>query len=373
MHIRTWKKHLLWIIPLLIIDFFVFKALLGGRSEPIQDEPQAIDIAPDILQEKEEKRPSVWVFLTYPTDQTHLDQTNNISVYQPTASGRAQSALYGSVRTVKRGKRFQSSFHEGIDIAALTRDRRNRPQDSIYAIAEGNVVYINKIGGNSNYGKYVIIEHPDEMGSVYSLYAHLADIDNAISRGSSVKPKDHLGTMGNTSSSGIPMIRGHLHLETGLMLNERFDQWFKKKKLKPWHSRYHGWNFIGINPLRLYDMRTTNNDFSFQDVLNQIPVAYTCLVKTKKLPDYFKRYPSLWTGATFDGQTMVLSCSENGLILNGRNATQDEQAQLKSKKNKILTVDDDVLGRNGAHLITKRSGTWELGRSGIRWLEIILF
>ncbi len=106
--------------------------------------------------------PAIWDRVVYPTDQKELLDWQKPGVYQPTASGKVGSALYGSVRTAKKRGRLLSSFHEGLDIASLHRDRYSRPLDQVYAVAEGEVAYINKIAGNSSYGRYVVITHDDQ-------------------------------------------------------------------------------------------------------------------------------------------------------------------------------------------------------------------
>ena len=69
--------------------------------------------------------------MVYPTDQKDLLDWQKPGVYQPTSSGKIESALFGSVRTTKQGGRLLSSFHEGLDIASLKRDRRSRPLEDV--------------------------------------------------------------------------------------------------------------------------------------------------------------------------------------------------------------------------------------------------
>ena len=47
-------------------------------------------------------------------------------------------ARYGSTRTVKRGSRFVASFHEGVDIAPVERDRRGIATDPV--VAQGEMI-----------------------------------------------------------------------------------------------------------------------------------------------------------------------------------------------------------------------------------------
>src|SRR5258708_8000610 len=51
-------------------------------------------------------------------------------------------------------------FHEGIDIRPLRRDARGEPLDEVHAIADGKVLHTNPVPRYSNYGNYIVIEHP---------------------------------------------------------------------------------------------------------------------------------------------------------------------------------------------------------------------
>lgn len=316
----------------------------------------------------------LWEKLAFPTDQQKLLDQGATGVFQPTAAGSVESALFGSVRTAQKGKRLQSSFHEGVDIAALQRDRHGRPLDKVYAIAPGKITYFSKTAGNSNYGRYVVIAHTDQMGDVYSIYAHLTQVDPRLVVGQSVEPGTILGVMGNSSSSAIPIARAHLHLELGLMLNSRFAAWFRSQKLKPDHGNYHGWNVLAVDPIAFFRQQRTNPQLSFEDYLATIKPAFDVLLASKRLPDFFQRYEGLWSGAEFNGKAIVVSCSENGVPLQGRNASDEESQSLNGKRQaKVLRVDEKVLGRNGYHLIARRGSSWELAENGKRWLTLLLY
>ena len=302
---------------------------------------------------------SPWKYFVFPTVQTRLLEGMTDNIFQPTASGNPDSGLYGSVRTVKNGKGLMSSFHEGIDIAATQRDRRGRPMDVVHAVADGVVGYVNRIGGNSNYGIYVVLLHNDPVGEVYTLYAHLAEVPKTLRAGQNVSAGETIGLMGNTSSAGIPMSRAHLHFEIGLINNQRFASWHRAHKLKPDHGNFHGRNFLGVDPLKFIASRQQNPDLDFRSHLAALPPAFEMVVAAPKQPDFFHRYPSLWSGPEFDGSPIVFSCSENGLPLGGRRSTVAEQQALGKQKCVVLKADEAVLGRNGCHLITK----------DFRWLE----
>ncbi len=195
-----WKKHLCWIVPLLLLDGIflgVYLHWLKTRQAPAAGEME-LDPQPPATPASQLRA------LAFPIPQTRLLDPDAADVFQPTASGRPQSALYGSTRTGRRGKYLRATFHEGIDLAACRRDRRNRPLDEIFAVADGQAAYINRIAGNSNYGKYVVLTHADPVGKIYTLYAHLAAIAPGLRAGRPVQAGQTIGRMGNTSSSPFP-------------------------------------------------------------------------------------------------------------------------------------------------------------------------
>lgn len=307
-----------------------------------------------------------------PTERTVLDPAIP-GTFQPTAAGTLESALYGSVRTVKIGAHLYPSFHEGIDIAPLQRSGRGVPLDAVRAVAAGRVGYINSTPGNSNYGNYVVLLHQDPLGTVYTLYAHLAVISPDVRVGQTVKPGTILGTLGHTSSSSFPMTRAHLHFEVGLVGNERFSVWFRAQKLKPDHGIFNGQNLYAVNPLSFFGGVAILTASGFKGLLAGIPQAFSLLIPNARPLDYFRRYPGLWQGGPFQGGGIVITCSENGTVLSGRSATPDEMQAAGSGKVVILKVDAKVLGRNGCRLIVEDRGRWRLGEKGNRWLEILQY
>ena len=317
--------------------------------------------------------PSIWDSVVYPTDQKELLTPEKPGVYQPTSSGKIGGALYGSVRTTKQRGKLISSFHEGVDIAALKRDRRCKPLDQIYAVADGEIAYINKIAGNSSYGRYVVITHHDTLGPVYTLYAHLEKIEPGLQKGQEITAGAVLGVMGHSGLLKIPRYRAHLHFEIGLIYNRRFTTWAKARKISNEHGTYNGWNLEGINPLDFLQELESGDHFNFQSHLESIPRAFDIVLKVRSLPDYFQRYPMLWNGPDFSDGTIVIGCSENGIPLFGRPADQAESESLGKKKHQIRDVDKKPLGRNGCHLITYRRGNWELAEKGKRWLSLLLY
>ena len=83
-------------------------------------------------------------------------------------------------------------FHNGVDIA-------NQAGTVIKAAMEGRVAMT---GYNSNYGKYIILTHPEGF---QSLYGHLASF--SVQKGQKVNQGQAIGKMGNTGYS----TGSHLH------------------------------------------------------------------------------------------------------------------------------------------------------------------
>ncbi len=358
----------------LIIAMGVLLALAGGchtreKAEKKTEKPAAgSSPGPSLPLE-----PSVWDGFVFPTDQHALLDADPTGAFQPTASGKTESAFYGSVRTTRQGKRLLSSFHEGIDIAACRRDRKRNPLDRIYAVADGTVAYVNTIAGNSTYGRYVVLTHDDPLGPVFTLYAHLAKISSGLKPGRQVRAGEVLGVMGNSGLLKIPLYRAHLHFEVGMILNLRFVEWARSRKMKADHGVYNGWNLLGMDPLAFMNAVKSSEHFSFQSYLESISVAFEVVFNVRRLPDYFRRYPMLWNGPDFSAGTITIACSENGIPLNGRAANRAEKEALGEKKQIVRKVNREALGRNGCHLISFQKGNWTLGKKGERWLSLLTY
>jgi hypothetical protein len=261
-----------------------------------------------------------------------------------------------------------AKFHEGIDIAPARRDRRQRALDPIYAIADGKVVYINRSAGKSSYGKYVVLEHADPIGRVYTLYAHLAGVDQMLQKKQYVAMGHELGIMGNTSTLGVPVSRSHLHFEIGLLLNTNFNRFTSTP-----HGIFDGRNLSGLDPIAFFRFKANTSRSSFGDFLQQVPHAFTIVVRASSYPDYFRRYASLWIGEEYKGGPITMQVSEGGLPLLGRNATTDERSALGKSAVEVLSADETILGRNARRLVTKSKKRWQPGKSIEFWIRVLTY
>jgi len=105
----------------------------------------------------------------------------------------------------------------------------NRPIPS-WPPPSGTVVYFSTRPALSNYGKYVVIRHFIEGIEIYSLYAHLSEIQPGLVVGKQVKAGEVIATMGRTSNTGetITKDRAHVHFELNVFVNEGFAGWYKQ-------------------------------------------------------------------------------------------------------------------------------------------------
>ena len=205
------------------------------------------------------------------------------------------SGAYGCVRN--NGYKF----HEGLDLYPVKRDKGGKPEDSIYAAMDGVVSYINATASYSAYGKYIVLEHPKLNPPLYSLYAHLDSITPNLKRGSPVVIAQAIGKMGNSSSGyRIPLERSHLHFEIGLRLTDKFQNWYDKKSFssKNRHENFSGFNLVGLDPLAFYSKYKNKSLPNPIDFIKSLPTTVIVQVKTKNIPDFIKRYPTLTTPNT---------------------------------------------------------------------------
>lgn len=209
---------------------------------------------------------------------------------QPAASGRIESGQYGSTRN--GGRRF----HEGLDIAPTRRDARGEAADTVVAVMAGVVRHVNDRPGASSYGRYVVLEHPDEVPAVYTLYAHLAAPAQGLVVGQRVESGAHLGVMGRSAGGYvIPKDRAHLHFEIGLRLSDGFDRWYAASGFgnPNQHGPWNGMNLAGLDPEAFFNQLRRGAIASISDWLVRLPTAVVVRVERAVEPDFVRRYPSL--------------------------------------------------------------------------------
>ncbi|HEX2099579.1 MAG TPA: M23 family metallopeptidase [Candidatus Synoicihabitans sp.] len=211
---------------------------------------------------------------------------------QPTESGETASGLFGCVRT------NGTQFNEALDLKPIQRDRAGEATDPVFAVLDGVVRHVSQRPGESSYGRYIVLEHTEQLPAVYTLYAHLRSIDPAVQVGQNVRRSQQLGIMGRSAGGyTIPKERAHLHFEIGLRLTDRFQSWYDWKEFgnRNQHGIWNGMNLVGIDPLEFYTQFRDRQVDHFTDYLRRIPIALRIQIATTVEPDFVRRYPELLT------------------------------------------------------------------------------
>jgi murein DD-endopeptidase MepM/ murein hydrolase activator NlpD len=231
--------------------------------------------------------------LIWPTPNPAFQEGLGIESYiQSTASGITSSGLFGCVRN--GGARF----HEGLDLYPIKRTRTGEPADKVYSILPGRVVHTNTVAGYSSYGRYVVIEHDQEVPAYHTLYAHLASVDKAIKPGVRVNSGSEIGIMGRSAAGySIPKERGHLHFEIGFRLTNTFDAWYGEQKFgsKNRHGNWNGMNLVSIDPLDFYQSIRSGEIENVYEYLQKQSAVARIQIYTSKIPDFVRLYPALVT------------------------------------------------------------------------------
>lgn len=229
--------------------------------------------------------------VVWPTPNRAFAEGRPISDFvQPTESGLAESGLFGCVRTSGH------QFHEGLDLMPVARDRRGEPLDAVFAILPGVVRHVNLSAGSSNYGRYVVIEHTDEHPAILSLYAHLESIAPEVRAGARIEAGQTIGIMGHTASGyAIPRSRAHVHVEVGVWLSRRFQDWYDAQayKTRNEHGPFNGMNIASFDLLDFIERQKAGEVKGFADYLARQPAAATVVVRSRATPDFVVRYPEL--------------------------------------------------------------------------------
>lgn len=227
--------------------------------------------------------------LAWPTPNDAFLQGKPARTYlQPTVSGRVESGAYGCTRN------SGNKFHEGIDLKAVHRNAKGIAVDKIFCIADGIVTHISAKTADSNFGKYVVVQHQSDGLEWCSLYAHLRSIQGNIRKGTRIKAGQVLGVMGNTSSNiEIPESRAHLHLEIGFRLNSYFDRWYAKQDYKTpnLHGSWNGINFLGIDPLDFFRYHLDHPSAPISAYFLNQPPSFEILQYHDSIPDFLNRNP----------------------------------------------------------------------------------
>lgn len=258
--------------------------------------------------------------LRLPTENHHLftGESDRFYMYvDRTFEGQAtkpwEGGSFGFVRNAMRieDKVILTKFHEGIDISPVNRDRAGNPLDLVSSIADGRVVHISPLAGRSNYGKYVVVEHIWENSSVYSLYAHLAEI--TCKPGDPVKAGSVLGRMGYTGA-GIDRTRAHVHLELAMLMSQHYEEWHKAcSGGTNYQGVFNGMNLTGSDVARFFLNQKDNPELRFSEFIASTPVYFKVTVPSKGIPDFVTRYPWICRGTPEGAVSWEISFSATGM------------------------------------------------------------
>ncbi|HEX2852495.1 MAG TPA: M23 family metallopeptidase [Opitutaceae bacterium] len=309
------------------------------------------------------------VEMVWPTPNTGWADKKPLGAYiQDTGTGEPESGTFGGVRN------GGTHFHEGIDIKAVGRDRRGEPTDDVYAAVNGVVRHVSSNPGGSSYGRYIVLEHPDEKPAVYTLYAHLAKIAPGLRVGDRVTRGQTIATMGHSSGGyTIPRERSHLHFEIGVMITRDFQAWYNRRKFGSANEQgyWNGMNLMGIDPLHFFSEWRARRVDNFQDYFERLEPAVTLRIATRQTPNFIARYPSLLTKPLPLGPVAgwEIKCSWTGLPFAWTPLTAAEAADLPGNEPRIVAVNAELEKRQRSKsLAVSKRGKWSVGKD----LETVL-
>ncbi len=287
---------------------------------------------------------------------------------QHAGSGDPESGAFGGVRS------SGTQFHEGLDVRCLARDRRGEPLDSVFATMTGVVRHVSASAGDSSYGRYIVLEHPEQQPGVYTLYAHLARIAPGVREGGRVTRGQVIGTMGHSSGGYvIPVERAHLHFEIGVMMTRGFQTWYDRQKLgsRNDHGVWNGLNLMGIDPLDFLNQWRARRVNTFEDYFAHMETAVRVRIATHRTPDFVTRYPALLTRApatTFIGGWEI-KFNWTGVPFAWTPLAPSEVLGLAAEKPEIVEANAGIERRERSKkLAVLRRGNWTIGKD----LEMVL-
>jgi hypothetical protein len=319
-------------------------------------------------------QPAPRVDFRWPTPNRAWEMGKSIEDYiQPTVSGDPESGTFGCIRS------SGGQFHEGIDIKAISHDRSGEPADPVSAAMTGIVRYVNPRPGASNYGRYIVIEHPDLIPAVYTLYAHLARIEPNVRAGVPVKAGDVIALMGRSEGSmAVPKDRAHLHFEIGLRLSDSFDGWYHRRGFGSPndHGAWNGMNLMGVDPLDFLRQWRSHRVGDFQQFFDQRHAVVRVRIATSRVPDFITRYPALLRRPISSSLALIagweLECDSTGLPFGWTSLNAAEIGSLRDGAVQIVAVDlPTIRAWHCKSLVRERHGAYEPGSDLETVLQII--
>jgi murein DD-endopeptidase MepM/ murein hydrolase activator NlpD len=269
-------------------------------------------------------------------------------------------------------------IHEGCDIRSLQHDQRGEPTDPVLATADGTVMYASTKAALSNYGKYIVIRHIVDGLEIYSLYAHLSEIQPGIATGKAVKAGETIAVMGRTSNTSehIGKERAHVHFELNLFVSENFSTWFKKNRPgeRNDHGIWNGQNLAGLDPREVL-LEERGGKFNLVNYIRSQTELCRVLVRAPHFP-YLKRYAAfVLKNPKTDKEGVAgyeISLNYNGVpfALMPRAASE-----IKSLgRIQLLAVNETEYRAHPCRkLVVQRSGHWQLTDKGQQEVEMLTY
>lgn len=318
--------------------------LSGCSPEPVSDAPRTSSVVAPTAPRK--------VQLVWPTPNDVFLRGGGVEQFvQPTASGELRSGLFGSVRSGGR------QFHEGLDLFPLQRDAKGEAVDVVMSAMAGIVRHISAREGASSYGRYVVLEHPEQTPAVYTLYAHLARIEPGLRSGQSLAAGAPLGLMGRSAGGyAIPRERAHLHFEIGVRMTDRFQEWYKARGFGSpnEHGLWNGMNLMGLDPLSFYERSRAGGLLRLAEVFAAEPVAVRARIARAMEPDYARRHPALVAeGAPPPGAGWDIDFSVTGVPLRLRRLVAADVAGMRRGELRVIEADMELLRANRGRQLAK--------------------
>ena len=295
-----------------------------------------------------------------------------LKFFAPTAPDKPwTSGSFGCVRS------DGWQMHEGLDILHLQTDRHGEPTDPVMATADGTVVYVSIKAALSNYGKYIVIRHLVEGLEIYSLYAHLSEVQPGIAAGTPVKAGEVIATMGRTSNTSetINKERAHCHFELNLFVSENFGAWYRKNNPgeRNDHGIWNGQNLNGLDPREIL-LAERNGGFSLLNFLRSQTELCRVLVRSTSFP-YLRRYAPLVLKNPRAEQEGVAGY-EVALNYNGVAFALLPRAASEIKgtgRFQLLSVNESEYHAHPCRrLVVEHGGHWQLTDRGVRDLELLV-
>ena len=303
------------------------------------------------------------------------DRGDELKFFAPTAPDKPwTTGSFGCVRSDGH------QMHEGLDIRCLQRDRHGEPTDPVMATADGTVAYFSNKPALSNYGRYIVVRHIIEGIEIYSLYAHLSEIQPGLAVGKSVRAGEVIATMGRTSNTGetITKDRAHVHFELNVFINEGFANWYRQTF--PNQRNDHGiWNGQNLDGLDVREILLAEHNpaakFSLLNFIRGQTELCRVLVRSTNF-HYLKRYPMLVLPNPVAekegvaGYEISLNYNAVPFALMPRAASEIHG----NSRFQLLSVNDAEGRANPCRrLVVQRNGRWQLTDTGIRELEMLTY